>query len=74
MPKNKSATEPEKKKAAGTWSIFKKEKSRRIWKPCERMSYVRQRALLSICCQFCILVFIVIASVLQTCSTSQMHK
>ena len=72
--KNTAATEPEKEKVVGTWSIFKKEKSRRIWKPCERTSYVRQRAVLSICCQFCILVFKVIASVLQTCSTSQMHE
>ena len=40
----------------------------------ELRTYVRQRALLSICCQFCILVFKVIASVLQTCSTSQMHE
>ena len=64
---------PRKEKVVGTWSIFKKEKSRRIWEPCERTSCVRQRALLSVCCQFCILVFKVIASVLQTCSTSQMH-
>ena len=72
--KNTSATEPEMEKVVGMWSIFEKEKSRRIWKPCERPSYVRQRALLSICCQFCILVFKVIASVLQTCSTSQMQE
>ena len=46
----------------GTWSIFKKkEKSRRIWKPCERTPCVRERALLSVCCQFCILDFKVIA-------------
>ena len=71
--KKTSATEPRKEKVVGTWSIFKKEKSRRIWEPCERTSCVRQRALLSVCCQFCILVFKVIASVLQTSSTSQMH-
>ena len=63
----------ERRRLLGTWSIFKKEKSRRIWEPCERTSCVRQRALLSVCCQFCILVFKVIASVLQTSSTSQMH-
>ena len=38
----------------GTWSIFKTEKSRRIWKPCERTS----RIILSVCCQFCILVLL----------------
>ena len=27
-----SATEPRKEKVVGTWNIFKKEKSRRIWK------------------------------------------
>ena len=56
----------EKTSVVGTWSIFKKEKSRRIWKPCERTSCVRQRALLSVCCQF--------LSVLQTRSMSQMHE
>jgi len=43
--KKTSATEPRKTKVEGTWSIFKKEKSRRIWKPCERIACVRQRAL-----------------------------
>jgi len=42
--KKTSATEPRKETVVGTWSIFKKEKSRRIWKPCERTSCVRQRA------------------------------
>ena len=35
-PKKTSAMEPRKDKVVGTWSIFKKEKSRRIWRPCER--------------------------------------
>ena len=46
------ATEPRKEKVVGTWSICKREKLRRIWKPCERTSCVRQRALLSVCFHF----------------------
>ena len=34
--KKTSATEPRKENVVGTRSIFKTEKSGRIWKPCER--------------------------------------